>query len=146
MVDDAWKNLNLRYNVTERIIGPPLPAYDETDDLTVGNGADGCLEAFVGERWVRAVPPWITATPAARDEFYNRFAGARYVIDQGVTGQEQTITIEAKKKDKILFQGVVPNPGEPPVSPPWTQGLPVIVPVSPVFDKLPPAITRVSST
>jgi hypothetical protein len=69
--DEAWRDLNQRYGVRDRIIGPPPPAFDETDEGadTDATKRDGCLEAFVGEHWVRAVAPWLTATTAQRDEF-----------------------------------------------------------------------------
>ena len=103
-----WVNLNLRYKVSERIIGPPSPAFDETDvgADTDPSKRDGCLEAFVGEQWIRAVPPWITATSTERKAFFDNFLGARYVIDQG-TRQEQTIVVS--DKNKLLVQGTVPN-------------------------------------
>ncbi|MDT2007599.1 hypothetical protein FXW78_29965 [Rhodococcus opacus] len=66
-------SLNLRYGVDERIIGPP-----------------GCLEALAGERWVRAVPPWV-ATDAGIAAFSQNFVSARWVIDAG-TPQEFTVT------------------------------------------------------
>ena len=118
-----WRDLNQRYGVKERIIGPPAPAADNTP-------SDGCLEAFAGEQWVRAVPPWLTATIALRDEFYNRFDHARYVIDEG-TAQEKTIT--AGKE--ILRTGMVPQDV---TIPPGTGGLPYVVPVSPVLNPLSP--------
>jgi hypothetical protein len=132
-----WVDLNLRYNVKERIIGPPgqppLPgAWDETDvgaDTDISK-RDGCLEAFVGERWVRAVPPWITATPTEQKAFIDNFLGARYVIDGG-TDKEQTVTAGPE----ILRKGNVPDLSN--LTPTWTQGKPFVVPVSPIFDALP---------
>jgi hypothetical protein len=130
-VVQKWVDLNQRYGVRDRIIGPPAPAWDETD---VGADTDplkrdGCLELFVKESWVRAVAPWLTATTAQRDEFNARFDSARYVIDEG-TGQQQIV-----KADKhSLFTGSVPNVEG--LTPPWTRGLPFIVPVSPALPKL----------
>jgi hypothetical protein len=68
-------NVNVRYGVTERIIGPP-----------------GCREAFAGEKWVRAVPPWVVANAAKIDEFKSNFRAASYVIDEG-TAQAKTFTV-----------------------------------------------------
>ena len=71
--------LNVRYGVSERIIGPP-----------------GCREAFVTEKWVRAVPPWTTATTDKLIEFENRFVGARYVIDAGTAkSRPSRVTLES---------------------------------------------------
>jgi hypothetical protein len=135
-----WRDLNLRYNVSERIIGPPDPATDDT-------ASPGCLEAFAGEKWVRAVPPWITAKDAATAvypddykpeerldpnpiaDFKLKFRGARYVIDEG-TDEEKTVTAGPE----ILRTGSVPS--DPDVSPPFTRGLPFSVPVSPVLNPL----------
>jgi len=103
-------NLNERYGVSERIIGPP-----------------DCREAFVGEQWVRAVPPWVTATPALQADFKSKFVSARYLIDAG-TAQEQTITA------KILKEGLIPDNSP---KTPW-DGLSFIVPLSPVLHPLPP--------
>jgi hypothetical protein len=134
----AFIDLNQRYNLKERIIGPPSPAFDETD---IGADTDplkrdGCLEAFTDEHWIRAVPPWITAPgdtngdkiPDRIKEFTDRFVSAEYVID----GNKK---IEVTDPKKLLFQGTVPNIEG--LAPQWTRGLPFIVPVSPVFDPLP---------
>ena len=118
---ENWVDLNLRYNVSERIIGPPAAR---------PTSSPGCLEVFVGERWVRAVPPWITATPTEQQAFFDKFLSARYVIDEGVQGKEQSIVVSDKKK--LLFQGTVPDLEG--LTPPWTKGLPFIVPVSPPFN------------
>jgi|SRR6516164_9377739 len=93
-------SLNQRYGVKERIIGPP-----------------DCRTAYVGERWVRAVPPWVTASTKEQADFYTNFEYARYVID----GVERI-----KVRKEVLQQGNVN-----------ALSLPYIVPVSPVFDKLP---------
>jgi hypothetical protein len=117
-------DLNERYGVNERIIGPP-----------------GCRQAFAGEQWVRAVPPWITAEddrtagypseyvpdlPNPIDDFNAKFKGARYVIDAG-TAQEKTVTAGPE----ILRKGF-----EVPEDLPGFGGLPFSSPVSPVFHPL----------
>ena len=75
-------NLNTRYGVSERIIGPPPSTTPPSP---------GCLEAFAGEKWVRAVPPWVTAEAGKIAEFKERFQSARYVTDE-VTAQAKTVT------------------------------------------------------
>ncbi|RZU74355.1 hypothetical protein EV384_2809 [Micromonospora kangleipakensis] len=124
---EQWLDLNQRYGVSERIIGPPAPA---TDDIADPPGGPGCRTALVGDQWVRAVPPWITATETERDAFIDNFKSARYVIDAG-TAQEQSVTVGPE----ILQSGVVPGDV---VLPPGTAGLPFVVPVSPVFHPLRP--------
>ena len=106
-------NLNERYDVKERIIGPPASPT-----------TPACREAFLGEKWVRAVPPWITA-PDKIDEFIANFEGARYVIDAG-TPQEKTVTAGPE----ILRTTCPDEPCKDPI------GRPFAVPVSPVFDHL----------
>jgi hypothetical protein len=143
---EAFLDLNQRYNVKERIIGPPgfnpatpqAPgAYDETDDPAAAGDKtkrDGCLEAYPDEQWIRAVPPWITASsdnngdkiPDKIKEFTDRFVSARYVID----GKDNVVT----DPKKLLFQGTVPDIAG--LLPDWTRGKPFIVPVSPVFPAL----------
>ena len=49
------------------------------------------LEAFAGEKWVRAVPPWVTADAGKSLNSQDRFQSARYVIDEG-TAQAKTVT------------------------------------------------------
>jgi hypothetical protein len=115
--DKKWQDLNLRYSVKERILGPPVPA---TSDL-----GPGCRTALVGEQWVRAVPPWVMADETKAKEFKTNFVSARYVID----GVEPGVTIG---KDKVQFGNV---PGDLPPS--QFPGLPYAVPVSPAFDPLP---------
>jgi hypothetical protein len=134
-------DLNVRYGVSERIVGPP-----------------GCRVAFAGEKWVRAVPPWITAPNAADagypagydpcanggkpgetcslnpiDDFNLKFQGARYVIDAG-TQQERTINAgkEILRTGFAVPQGFV----EPPGYPANIDGFPFSSPVSPVFRPL----------
>jgi hypothetical protein len=125
--------LNERYKVSERIIGPP-----------------DCRVAFVGEKWVRAVPPWLTApkpqeavypgdyVPSKPDpiaDFKEKFVSARYVIDANPDGTGgQTVTAGPE----ILFKGSVDKNTTP-----WA-GLPLIVPVSPVFDALPVGIHTIN--
>ncbi|MEV4415561.1 hypothetical protein [Catellatospora sp. NPDC049609] len=123
---EQWRDLNQRYDVRERIIGPPAPA---TDDIPDPPGGPGCRTALAGEKWVRAVPPWVTATKTEQKAFLANFKSARYVIDAG-TADEQSITAGPE----ILQSGLVPGD----VQPPETQGLPYVVPVSPVFKPLGP--------
>ena len=85
-------DLNQRYDANQRIIGPP-----------------NCRTVYKSEKWVRAVPTWITAkdggpivyppgyTPlkncgethdkdcSPREDFIKKFLGARYEIKQGTT-------------------------------------------------------------
>ncbi|MFC7761020.1 hypothetical protein ACFQY4_25545 [Catellatospora bangladeshensis] len=82
-----------------------------------------------GEKWVRAVPPWITATQTEQAAFIAGFKSARYVIDAG-TAHERSITVGPE----ILRSGTIPND----VQPPATRGLPYVVPVSPVLRPLRP--------
>ena len=114
--DKKWQDLNLRYSVKERIIGPP-----------------NCRQAFVGEQWVRAVPPWIMADEIKAKEFKDNFVSATYVIDD-----VEVVTIG---KDKVQF-GNVPADLQPSPPAPLEQfpGLPYAVPVSPAFDPLPVGI------
>ncbi|WP_406040987.1 hypothetical protein OG799_33120 [Micromonospora sp. NBC_00898] len=127
--DQNWQDLNKRYDVSERIIGPPAPGFDDIADPP---GGPGCRTALVGDQWVRAVPPWITATGGAEQQaFIDNFKSARYVIDAG-TAQEQTVTAGPK----ILQSGMVPGD----VTVPPVGGLPYVVPVSPVFHPLRPGI------
>ena len=130
--------LNARYNVNERIIGPPQ-----------------CRYAFAGEKWVRGIPPWLTAkdvasavyppddpstpendpyTPANPDpikDFELKFDGVRYVTDEG-TPQAKTVELVGQDAKNLLFKSTVradtPNPA-------WANS-PLIVPVSPVFQPL----------
>jgi hypothetical protein len=118
-----WRDVNKRYGVKERIIGPPAPA---TDDIADPPGGPGCRTALAGEQWVRVVPPWITATATEQQAFITNFKGARYVIDAG-TAQEQTVTAGPG----ILRSGNVPSDVAP-------AGLPWVAPVSPVFRPLSP--------
>jgi hypothetical protein len=123
-------DLNERYGVSERIIGPP-----------------GCREAFAGEKWVRAVPPWITAPNAAQagypdgytpelpnpiNDFNKKFSGARYVIDEG-TPQEKTFAggPEILRTGFTVPQGYIEPPGYPNID-----GFPFSSPVSPVYHPL----------
>jgi hypothetical protein len=136
-----WRDLNLRYGVSERIIGPPAPA---TDDIADPPGGPGCRTASVGEQWVRAVPPWITATEDLQKEFINNFNGARYVIDAG-TAQEQTVTVSPMPAGMAgtgpgkLQSGKVPGDVNlPNGQPDPARGLPWVAPVSPVFHPLSP--------
>lgn len=97
-------DLNARYGVDERIVGPP-----------------GCRLALAGEHWVRAVPPWTGADAAAIDTFRQNFVSARWVTDAGSTGEfTQTAGPEA-----LRWQS---PEGTPFVTP---GGLPFISPVSP---------------
>ncbi|GAA1614817.1 hypothetical protein [Catellatospora bangladeshensis] len=123
---EQWRDLNQRYDVRERIIGPPAPA---TDDIPDPPGGPGCRTALAGEKWVRAVPPWITATQTEQAAFIAGFKSARYVIDAG-TAHERSITVGPE----ILRSGTIPND----VQPPATRGLPYVVPVSPVLRPLRP--------
>ncbi|WP_144126669.1 hypothetical protein [Catellatospora sichuanensis] len=123
---EQWRDLNQRYDVRERIIGPPAPA---TDDIPDPPGGPGCRTALAGERWVRAVPPWLTATETERTAFLTNFKSARYVIDAG-TAKERSITVGPE----VLQSGTVPGD----VLPPETRDLPYVVPVSPVFHPLRP--------
>ncbi|MER7754561.1 hypothetical protein [Kitasatospora sp. NPDC097643] len=83
-------DLNAFLGVSERLIGPPP-----------------CREAFVGERWVRTLPGWGTATgpdgavypagytpsrPAPMDDFLAKLQGVRIVQDIG-TRQEWSVTV-----------------------------------------------------
>ena len=147
-----WRDLNLRYGVSERIIGPPAPATDDIADPPEGPGKPGCRTALAGEQWVRAVPPWITATPTERDAFITNFKGARYVIDRG-TRQEQTITVSPMPAGMAgtgpgkLRSGTVPNDVNlPNGQPDPARGLPWVAPVSPVFHPLSSAITPAPSS
>ncbi|GAA1403537.1 hypothetical protein [Catellatospora coxensis] len=124
---EQWRDLNQRYDVRERIIGPPAPA---TSDITVPPGGPGCRTALAGEKWVRAVPPWLTATATEQTAFITSFQSARYVIDAG-TARERTITVGPE----VLQSGTVPADV---VLPAGTAGLPYVVPVSPVFRPLRP--------
>ena len=102
--------LNARYGVKQRIVGPP-----------------DCRVAYVGEKWVRAVPPWVTAGVAEQQAFITNFKGARYVIDANPDGTGgQTVTAG---KEILVSGNVDPNS---PVLP----NRPFAVPVSPVFDHL----------
>ncbi|MFD0591922.1 hypothetical protein ACFQZ4_04585 [Catellatospora coxensis] len=83
-----------------------------------------------GEKWVRAVPPWLTATATEQTAFITSFQSARYVIDAG-TARERTITVGPE----VLQSGTVPADV---VLPAGTAGLPYVVPVSPVFRPLRP--------
>ena len=94
-VPAEWTDLNKRYGVSERIVGPP-PSVSPLPQTP------GCLEAFAGEKLVRAVPPWIMA-PDKVASFTNSFKSARYVIDEG-TAQEKTITVGPN----VLQSGKVP--------------------------------------
>ena len=134
-------NLNERYGVSERIVGPP-------PSVPPAPPSPGCLEAFAGEHWVRAVPPWVTADtdtdgnniPDAIDDFKAKFAGARYVTDEG-TAQEKTVTVGPEilrttclsaGPPPASFQCKTPNGLTPPLN-----GKPFIALVSPVFNPLP---------
>lgn len=123
-------DLNTRYGVSERIIGPPASP-----------STPGCRVAFAGEHWVRAVPPWITAKnadtaiypsgyvpelPNPIDDFKAKFVSVRYVHDRG-TAQESTVTAGAE-----VLRTATPE-GQPFAAP---SGLPFISPVSPVFNPL----------
>ncbi|GAA1364558.1 hypothetical protein [Catellatospora chokoriensis] len=123
---EQWRDLNQRYDVRERIIGPPAPA---TDDIPDPPGGPGCRTALPGEKWVRAVPPWITASATEQAAFLANFKSARYVIDAG-TAHERSIIAGPE----ILQSGTIPGD----VLPPETRGLPFVVPVSPVFRPLRP--------
>jgi hypothetical protein len=118
-----WRDVNKRYSITERIIGPPAPS---TDDIPDPPGGPGCRTALAGEQWVRIVPPWITATATEQQAFIANFKGARYAIDAG-TPTEQTVTAGPG----ILRSGNVPSDVAP-------AGLPWVAPVSPVFHPLSP--------
>jgi hypothetical protein len=124
---EKWTDLNQRYDVSERIIGPPAPA---TDDIADPPGLSGCRTALAGEQWVRAVPPWITATETEQKAFITSFKSARYVIDAG-TAQEKSVTAGPE----ILQSGMIPGDVQ---VPPGIGGLPFVVPVSPVFHPLGP--------
>ncbi|WP_155370669.1 hypothetical protein [Catellatospora vulcania] len=125
---EQWRDLNQRYDVRERIIGPPAPATDDIPEPPdVPN--PGCRTALTGERWVRAVPPWLTATATEQAAFIDNFESARYVIDAGTT-REWSVTVGPE----ILRSGTVPGD----VQPPETRGLPYVAPVSPVFHPLRP--------
>ena len=136
----GWRDLNLRYSIRDRIIGPPPPANNITNDGTAGTG---CLELFAGEHWVRAVPPWLTAPddtnqdgiPDKIAEFQNKFEGARYVIDEK-TGENPSQQNIVKANKTSLFTGVVPEGVQPPPNTPPVAGAPFIVLVSPRLPKL----------
>ncbi len=122
-VPAEWTDLNKRYGVSERIVGPP-PSVSPLPQTP------GCLEAFAGEKLVRAVPPWIMA-PDKVAQFTNSFKSARYVIDEG-TAQQRTITVGPN----VLQSGKVPLlKGYPPGFNLWG-GSSWAVPVSPVFGPL----------
>lgn len=129
---EEWRDLNQRYDVRERIIGPPPPAFDDIADPPEPPGGPGCRTALAGEKWVRAVPPWLTATEVEQAAFIASFKSARYVIDPG-TPQERSITVGPE----VLQSGIVPDGV---VLPEGTEGLPYVVPVSPVFRPLRPGV------
>ena len=91
-------DLNERYGVTERIVGPP-----------------GCREALAGEQWVRAVPPWAAATEPDIQDFNNKFLGARWVTDGG-TDHASTVTA-GKEALRTGFHAPNGLPFSAPVSP-----------------------------
>ncbi|MDI1460861.1 hypothetical protein QEZ54_07780 [Catellatospora sp. KI3] len=126
---EQWRDLNQRYDVRQRIIGPPAPA---TDDIADPPGGPGCRTALAGEKWVRAVPPWLTATATEQAAFITNFTSARYVIDAGTVG-ERSVTVGPE----VLQSGTVPLDVVLPVG---TAGLPYVVPVSPVFRPLHPGV------
>ncbi|MBY8842913.1 hypothetical protein [Streptomyces sp. SP2-10] len=87
-------DLNEFLGVPQRLIGPPP-----------------CREAFVGEKWVRTFPAWVTAAsakgavyppgykPARRapmDDFVSKFRGIRVVNDIG-TAQERSYVFTGKQ-------------------------------------------------
>ncbi|MFF0817759.1 hypothetical protein ACFYVR_21730 [Rhodococcus sp. NPDC003318] len=100
-------DLNERYGVSERIIGPPE-----------------CRQALAGEKWVRAVPPWVAATNADIENFRQNFISARWVTDAG-TPREFTVTAGS---DSLQGPFTVP-------SGPFT-GRPFVTPVSPAVRPL----------
>src|SRR5687768_9374416 len=84
-------DLNERYGVSERIIGPPAAPT-----------TPGCRQAFAGEKWVRAVPPWSTAgsaetavcpsdydpdLPNPLDDSTAKFVGVHYRPGEDVHGR-----------------------------------------------------------
>lgn len=83
-------NLNARYGVTERIVGPPT-----------------CRDALAGDKWVRAVPPWTAASENEINLFKQNFVSARWVTDEG-TPREITVTAGPESlREGIL--NVAPN-------------------------------------
>jgi hypothetical protein len=123
-------DLNERYGVSERIIGPPATPT-----------TPGCRQAFAGEKWVRAVPPWSTAgsaeaaaypsdyvpdLPNPRDDFMAKFVSVHYVNDRG-TAQEKTFTAGTE---------VLRTAGPDGVEFASPSGLPFAALVSPVFGPL----------
>jgi hypothetical protein len=65
-------DVNSRYGVSERIVGPP-----------------GCVTAYAGEAWVRATGVWVTATSADVQTFYENFVSAEWVTDEGTPQARQ---------------------------------------------------------
>jgi hypothetical protein len=121
-----WQNLNLRYGVKDRIIGPP--AIGQTP---------ACRTAYDGEKWVRAVPPWIMADEIKAKEFRDNFVSVRYVIyDDPDSEPVEDVTVG---KDKVLQQGLIPTDLDEttPNGTPQYPGLPWAAPVSPAFGPLP---------